>query len=61
MLRHDPKWVTFYGAYLNEKVQFHLQNAFLDEPTKDSLIAMVLHLGLMRNPHASKDMVPDQV
>lgn len=48
-------------AYINEKVQFHLQNAFLDEPTEDSLIGLLSHIGLMRDPRASKDMVPDDV
>ncbi|KAK3898542.1 hypothetical protein C8A05DRAFT_47176 [Staphylotrichum tortipilum] len=61
MMRHDPKWATFNSAYINEKVKFHLQNAFLEEPTEDSLLAMLSHIGLMRDPRASKDMVPDEV
>lgn len=61
MMRHDPKWATFNNAYINEKVGFHLQNAFLDEPTKDSLLTMLSHIGLIRDPRASKDMVPDEV
>jgi hypothetical protein len=61
MMRHDPKWATFNSAYINEKVKFHLQNAFLDEPTEDSLLAMFSHIGLMRDPCASQDMVPDAV
>ena len=61
MMRHDPKWATFNSAYINEKVGFHLQNAFLDEPTEDSLLGMLSHIGLMRDPRASKDMVPDEV
>jgi hypothetical protein len=61
MMRHDPKWATFNSAYINEKVQFHLQNAVLDEPTEDSLIGMLSHIGLMRDPRARKDMVPDEV
>ncbi|KAK4151935.1 hypothetical protein C8A00DRAFT_44942 [Chaetomidium leptoderma] len=61
MMRHDPKWATFNSAYLNEKVGFHLQNAFLDEPTEDSLLTMLSHIGLMRDPRACKDMVPDEV
>ena len=61
MMRHDPKWATFNSAYINENVGFHLQNAFLDEPTEDSLLAMLSHIGLMRDPRASKDMVPDEV
>jgi hypothetical protein len=61
MMRHDPKWATFNSAYINEKVGFHLQNAFLNEPTEDSLLAMLSHIGLMRDPRASKDMVPEEV
>ena len=60
-MRHDPKWATFNSAYINEKVGFHLQNAFLEEPTEDSLLAMLSHLSLTRDPRASKDMVPDEV
>ncbi|KAN0087176.1 Protein of unknown function (DUF3435) domain containing protein [Elaphomyces granulatus] len=58
MMRHDPKWATFNSAYINEKLQFHVQNVFL---TEDSLIGMLSHIGLMRDPRASKDMVPDEV
>ena len=61
MMRHDPKWAMFNSAYINEKVGFHFQNAFLDEPTEDSLLAMLSHIGYIRDPCASKDMVPDQV
>jgi uncharacterized protein DUF3435 len=61
MMRHDPKWATFNSAYINEKVEFHLQNAFLEEPTEDGLIGMLSHIGLMRDPRASKNMVPDEV
>jgi hypothetical protein len=61
MMRHDPKWATFNSAYINEKVQFHLQNAFLDEPTEDRVIGLVTHLGLTRDPRARKDMVPSKV
>lgn len=61
MMRHDPKWATFNSAYINEKVQFHLQNAFLEEPTEDGLIKLFTHISLTRDPLASKDMVPDEV
>jgi hypothetical protein len=33
----------------------------LDEPTEDSLVEMLSHVGLIRDPPASKDMVPDEV
>ncbi|KAK4171264.1 domain containing [Triangularia setosa] len=61
MMRHDPKWATLNSAYIIEKFGFHLQNAFLDELTEDGLLAMLSHIGLMRDPRASKDMVPDEV
>jgi hypothetical protein len=61
MMRHDPKWATFNSAYINEKVQFHLQNAFLDEPTEDGLIKLFTHISLTRDPRASKNMVPAEV
>ena len=60
-MRHDPKWATFNNAYINEKIGFHLQNAFLEEPTEDSLLQMLSHIGHMRDPRARKDMVPDEV
>jgi hypothetical protein len=61
MMRHDPKWATFNSAYINEKIGFHLQNAFLDEPTEDSLLKMLSHIGHMRDPRARRDIVPDEV
>ncbi|KUI70859.1 hypothetical protein VM1G_06471 [Cytospora mali] len=60
-MRHDPKWATFNSAYINEKVQFHLQNAFLDEPTEDGLISLFTHISLTRDPRASRNMVPAEV
>ncbi|KAK4132083.1 hypothetical protein BT67DRAFT_386589, partial [Trichocladium antarcticum] len=52
---------TFNSVYINEKVRFYLQNAFLDEPTEDSLLAMLSYIGLIRNPCTSKDIVPNKV
>lgn len=60
-MRHDPEYATFNSAYINEKIGFHLQNAFLDEPTEDSLLRMLSHIGHMRDPRARRDMVPDEV
>ncbi|KAJ3463633.1 hypothetical protein MRS44_008419 [Fusarium solani] len=31
MMRHDPKFLTFHDAYLNQMVEFDLQNTFLEE------------------------------
>ncbi|KAK4443569.1 hypothetical protein QBC34DRAFT_488318 [Podospora aff. communis PSN243] len=61
MMRHDPKWATFNSAYINEKVQFDIQNTVLDEPSEDGLIRLFTHMSLMRDPRAAKDMVRDEV
>ncbi|KJZ69366.1 hypothetical protein HIM_11248 [Hirsutella minnesotensis 3608] len=34
MMRHNPKWATFNNAYINEKVEFHLERVVADEPAK---------------------------
>ncbi|RYO96655.1 hypothetical protein DL764_007436 [Monosporascus ibericus] len=60
-MRHDPKWATFNKAYINEKLQFHVQNAVLDEPTEDGLIQFWSHMSLMSDPRAASNMVPDEV
>ena len=60
-MRHDPKWATFNKSYINEKVQFDVQNAVLDEPSEDGLIQFWSHMSLMSDPRASSDMVPDEV
>lgn len=44
MMRHDPKWATFNSAYINEKVQFHLERVVADEPTDDCLIDLFTHM-----------------
>ncbi|KAK2051231.1 FluG domain-containing protein [Colletotrichum caudatum] len=61
MMRHDPKFATFHGAYLNENVQFDLQNTFLDEETEDQMYKVFAHVSLTRDPRATKDMVPKAV
>ncbi|KFA79087.1 hypothetical protein S40288_07039 [Stachybotrys chartarum IBT 40288] len=33
-MRHNPKWATFNAAYINEMVEYHVQNAVLDEPDR---------------------------
>lgn len=61
MMRHDPKWATFNSAYINEHVEFHLQNAYCNEPTEDALIAMLSHIDVMRDPRATSNMVPKEI
>ena len=59
-MHHDPKWATFNGAYINPNIKFDFQNT-LDEPAEDELIHMLGHISLMRDPRASKNMVPAEV
>ncbi len=61
MMRHDPKWATFNSAYINEKVEFHLEKVVADEPTEDCLIKLFTHMSMTRDPLASQDMVPDEI
>ncbi|KAK2729318.1 FluG domain-containing protein [Colletotrichum kahawae] len=61
MMRHDPKFATFHGAYLNEKVNFDLQNTFLEETTESQLYKLFTHVSLTRDPRATRDMVPQEV
>ncbi|KAK1973913.1 FluG domain-containing protein [Colletotrichum cereale] len=61
MMRHDPKFATFHSAYLNENVNFDLQNTFLEEKTEKQLYKVFAHVSLTRDPRVTKDMVPREV
>ncbi|KAL8310445.1 hypothetical protein RB597_010330 [Gaeumannomyces tritici] len=61
MMRHDPKFSTFHGAYLNERVKFDLQNTFLEEETENQLYKLFAHVSITRDPRAKRDMVPAEV
>lgn len=61
MMRHDPKFATFFNAYLNENAKFDLQNAFLEEEKEVQLFRMFAHVSLTRDPRAVRDMVPKEV
>jgi hypothetical protein len=61
MMRHNPKFYTFQDAYLNQIANFDLQNAFLEEEMEDELFRVFAHVGLTRDPRATRDMVPAEV
>ncbi|KAL6354147.1 hypothetical protein LRP88_12481 [Fusarium phalaenopsidis] len=61
MMRHDPKFLTFHDAYLNQMVEFDLQNTFLEEQTESELYKLFAHVSLTRDPRAKRDMVPAEV
>ncbi|RYO79482.1 hypothetical protein DL762_008140 [Monosporascus cannonballus] len=61
MMRHDPQFVTFHHAYLNEIANFDLQNAFLEEEKESQLFRLFAHVSLTRDPRATSNMVPEEV
>jgi hypothetical protein len=61
ILYHDPKWATFNSVYINPRVKFHLQNTVLHKLYKNALIEMLTYISVIRDPRASRDIVPDEV
>ncbi|GKT51783.1 uncharacterized protein ColSpa_11964 [Colletotrichum spaethianum] len=61
MMRHDPKFATFHGAYLNKNVEFNLQNTFLEEETEEQMYKVFAHVSLTRDPRVTRDMVLKEV
>jgi hypothetical protein len=51
---------VFSGLYLNKKVRFDVQAAFLDWPSTDGLTKAFTYMSLTCNPRAPKD-VPKEV
>ena len=60
-MRHDPRFATFFSAYLNENAQFDLQNAFLEEEKQEQLFKLFAFVSLTRDTRAVRNMVPDEV
>ncbi|RYO74333.1 hypothetical protein DL764_010858 [Monosporascus ibericus] len=42
-MRNDPKFATFYSAYVNENVGSDIQNTFLEEEAEDQLDRLFAH------------------
>jgi hypothetical protein len=53
-MRHDPRTGVFSGSYLNEKVRFDVQSAFLDLPSMDGLTKAFTYMSLTCDPRAPK-------
>jgi hypothetical protein len=60
-MRHNPKFFTFQDAYLNENVEFDLQNVLLEEEQEEKLFRQFALAGLTRDPRARRNMVPEEV
>ena len=60
-MRHDPLTGVFNGAYLNVRVRFNVQDAFLEnDVSDDGLIRAFTHMSIRCNPGAPKE-VPKEV
>ena len=60
-MRHDPRWTTFFGAYLNTAVQWDLVNSTLQKDLQNKLILELTQVGIWHDPRATRDMVPNEV
>jgi hypothetical protein len=58
-MRHDPRTGVFSKSYLNEKVRFDVQAAFLDRPSTDRLTKAFTYISLTCDPRAPKDVPKD--
>jgi len=60
-MRHDPRWTTFYDAYINTAVQWDLVGSALQKELQNKLILELTQVGIWHDPRATRDMVPDEV
>lgn len=57
VMRHNPNSALHNAAYINEKVKFDVQSAFLERPSKHGLLRALTHMSLTRDPRAPKSVV----
>jgi hypothetical protein len=48
-MRHNPHTRVF-GTYLNQRVRFDVENAFLEDPVDDGLTRIFTYMGISCNP-----------
>jgi Protein of unknown function (DUF3435) len=59
-MRHKPNAAVYSGAYISERMPFDVLSAVLERPSADSILRMLTHMSLMRDPCAPVH-VPDNV
>jgi hypothetical protein len=59
-MRHNPRTGVFNKLYLNKKVRFDVQAAFLDQPSTDRLTKAFTYISLTCDLRTPKD-VPKEV
>jgi hypothetical protein len=61
IMRHDPFTGVFNGAYLNHRVRFNVQDAFLEnDVSDDGLTRAFTHMSIRCNPDVPKE-IPKEV
>jgi hypothetical protein len=58
-MRHAPGKGVFQTSYLDDRVNFNTQMAFLEEPTDDGLTRVFRHMSLTCNPNAPVEISED--
>ena len=61
VIKHDPRTEVFSSSYLNKKVRFDIQSAFLDWPSIDRLTKAFIHMSLTcdlcTSKHVSQEVI----
>lgn len=60
VMRHRSN-TTIFDAYLNERVKFVVQAAFLEQPLEDGLLRAFAHMSLMCDPRAPIDITGEEL
>jgi hypothetical protein len=50
-MRHNP-YIRVFGAYLNQRVRFDIENAFFEDLINDGLSRVFTHMSIRFNPLA---------
>lgn len=59
VMRHDPMTGVFSGAYINHRVKFNTQDAFLErDVSDDGLTRAFAHMSIRCNPGIPKEVPP---
>jgi hypothetical protein len=60
-MRHNPNSKVFNAAYLNKKVRFDVQAAFLKRPFNDGLTCAFTHMSLTCKPYAPTTVLEEVI
>ena len=60
-MRHDLRWTTLFGAYLNKVIECDLVSSAFQKELQNKLISELMQVDIWHDPRATRDMVPDEV